>query len=386
MFRVPDDILQKLTCSLCVGYLNRSPVVIRNGLQVCARCYEILPLDEKAKCVRQLSYEAIGMCLMFPCRYHRNGCDYMTSFDNKSDHELNCDKKYFTLPHEYTTMSELKSTKSEPILKPNETMPNVISHSDPSSVPDFTYCNLESSISEQNHNGSSTVYEYIDDVTYFQSLQKNIIKCLNCSAYTDKKMTACLFGHVLCQMCQGDMCLACVKNLDGNSRVACKNASRGCRKILQLGDVGHHRDSCEYNAISCPVSNCPVKDTMDKLVGHLRKTHQNDIILNNEISTKMQHKDKTFIFLCYDGIFKCSYYYYDSYAEICVVYLGSCDKASGFTAEISSTVNTKTIRKNVDCSNWNNSMLDNSIKFSRQAISTEGRKPSFTLNIKITRK
>lgn len=400
MFHVPGNILEKLTCSVCMGYLNRSPVVMRDGFQICARCYEILPQNEKEKCVRQLSYEAVGMCLVFPCRYHRNGCDYMASFDNQSDHELNCNKKHFTYPSsyknqsDYTTLIDLKSTHSEPNLTSSSTTPKVpasnlvelSSNYDPPTLQQPPFQPVNYSISELNNNESSTDYEYIYDIPHYNT-PKKVKKCLNCSAYMENKMTTCLYGHVLCKLCQrSDMCLACVKNLDGNSPVVCKNASRGCRKILQQGDAGHHRDSCEYNEIKCPAENCPTKNTMDKLVAHLQEHHPTGIILNSETSITMHNKDKTFIFLCYDGIFQCSYYYYDSYAEICAVYLGSCDKASQFAVEVSVTIDGKTIKRKMDCANWNNSMLDNSVTLSRNEISHERKKPSFLLDLKISKK
>lgn len=312
MFRVPDNLLDKLKCSICAGYLNSAPVVAKNGFQICSKCYKILPQNEKNQCVRQISYEALGTCLVFPCRYHKMGCDYTFAFDSDGAHELTCEKKYLGFPDLMkTNIGETTDTNSHnidqlydiPITTP---VPHHVEKNVQTIPPSAENTQETTPALEINNNQTPRLYEnFYESISTLPVIQK---KCLNCMNMVEAgNYTVCFFKHISCKTCQKDMCIACVRNLDGSSKVACKNAWKGCKEILATGDVSSHRDNCEFNTIKCPIDSCGYKGVMELLKTHLIDTHQEALISSNEMSKNMNHKDKVFIFLCYGGIFKCSY-------------------------------------------------------------------------------
>lgn len=98
MFKVRTDILQKLKCSLCEGYLNISPIMVKSDKsQICGKCFKILPLEEKMKCVRQVGYETLAEMLLFPCRYNLQGCQSEFPLNEADNHELECPFRFTAL-------------------------------------------------------------------------------------------------------------------------------------------------------------------------------------------------------------------------------------------------------------------------------------------------
>lgn len=420
MFHVSETILNKLRCNLCDGYLNAEPVVVKEGNQICAKCYKILPKEEKELCVRQISFEALGSCLVFPCRFHKMGCSHTFTWNNENGHETLCKKRYFTFPDvvaingKIVEQSTATNTLEDQIVKTkNSEITSISSKSSETKSGstnvafsnDFTdneqnniNINIEGSVQFSSNkylsptvnecNNNTLIYENLySTIPSISSQPKDIVKCLSCSTQVDRcNKSVCLFGHISCNNCKSDMCIACVKNLDGNSRIACKNASKGCQELLYQSDVGVHRDNCEFNEIMCPVEKCDQRYVLQQLVSHLKEDHINEIIMSNEITKNMGQKDKHLVFLCHAGIFKCLYYYYVTSVEIVVVYLGPCVKASEFCFEITVEVNNKTIRKNLMCANWNNYMLASGVSFDKKELLIAQDKPlKFALNLKILR-
>ncbi|KAL1492060.1 hypothetical protein ABEB36_012558 [Hypothenemus hampei] len=338
MFKIPEDILNRLKCHLCDGYLNCKPVMLKDDQQICGKCFKILPLHEKQSCQRQIAFEAIGNCLIFPCRYHQMGCQYTYNFDNENAHEIQCKNRYFTVP-DVVTEPSISSTNN---------------NNDPE------YENIYSTIGPQWH-------------------------CFNCNTIIPKSSkNSCLYGHISCDNCKSDMCMACVKNLDGNSKIACKNASKGCKEILYQNDVGAHRDKCPFNDIACPIEKCEKKFMFDALMDHLKQEHVNQVILSNEVTKSVAQKNLHLVFVCYEGVFRMLYYYYVTYVEVVVEYLGPCFKAQEFEFEASVKVNNEVIKKRFSCANWNDYLLASGASFDRKELKIPDEKAiKFQLNLKI---
>jgi len=364
MLPVSEPILNTLKCYLCDGYLNAKPVLVQNNKQICAKCYKILPEEEKVLCQRQIAYEAVANYLQFPCRYHKMGCTYTYKFNQENGHEIECKKRHFTVPDLVVGNLDNESSGSQIELVhitqnrhnshlESNVMPALNSHSY-----ENLYCTLDSTRS---------------------------IKCLNCSGSADKKTkNVCLFGHVTCSNCKSDMCLACVRNVDGNSRIACKNASKGCKELLCQSDVGFHRDNCEFNEISCPI--CEQKFDFNTLMTHLKNVHHNVVILSDEVSKTVAEEDQTFVMICHEGIFKCLTYNYVTSAEILVLYLGPCVKAAEFSFEVSVMVNHTTLKKKLACANWNNYMLAGGVNLNQKELKLKSGEPlTFSMNLKVVR-
>ncbi|CAG9765386.1 unnamed protein product [Ceutorhynchus assimilis] len=357
MFQVPETILNKLKCNLCDGYLNAQPVVVKDNQQICAKCYKILPAEEMEKCVREITFEALGSCLVFPCRYHLMGCEHRFVWNNENGHEAECKKRYFTIPD----VASINNNK------------------------DASMSLIKSEISTFNNAGfnpEDLVYENI------YSTIKSIRQCLSCNTQvTSSNKNLCLFGHISCNNCKQDMCVACVKNLDGNSRIACKNASKGCQELLYQSDVGFHRDNCEFNQIACPINKCDKKFMFNELMSHLRNNHADKIFVTNELMKNMSHKDQILVFICHDSIFKCLYYYYVTSVELLVVYLGPCVKAQEFSFEVTVEVNKKQLKKKLGCANWNNYMLASGVSFDKKELQNDQQEKlsKFALDLKILR-
>lgn len=320
------------------------------------------------------------------------GCDYTFAFDSDGAHELTCEKKYLGFPDLMkTNIGETTDTNSHnidqlydiPITTP---VPHHVEKNVQTIPPSAENTQETTPALEINNNQTPRLYEnFYESISTLPVIQK---KCLNCMNMVEAgNYTVCFFKHISCKTCQKDMCIACVRNLDGSSKVACKNAWKGCKEILATGDVSSHRDNCEFNTIKCPIDSCGYKGVMELLKTHLIDTHQEALISSNEMSKNMNHKDKVFIFLCYGGIFKCSYYFFKSYVEICVVYYGSCARASDFSFEISSQIEEKTIVKQSECSNWNDSMLSSGIMLTKEELEElmgpNAKKFNFVLNLRI---
>lgn len=86
LFEIPQEILLKLTCSVCKRYLSCSPVMMdSSGHNVCGECSENLP--RKLVYQRMQAYEDLAKAALFPCRY---GCQAKFPFDIIKNHEETC--------------------------------------------------------------------------------------------------------------------------------------------------------------------------------------------------------------------------------------------------------------------------------------------------------
>ncbi|KAF5275839.1 hypothetical protein FQR65_LT04077 [Abscondita terminalis] len=95
MLKLKPSLLQKLKCVRCDGYLRVAPVMITSDkCQICGKCFKILPLKDKEKCVRLEAYEAVAEMLLFPCRYSVEGCQFQFSFNEVNNHELECSYRF----------------------------------------------------------------------------------------------------------------------------------------------------------------------------------------------------------------------------------------------------------------------------------------------------
>lgn len=371
MFQVPETFLNQLKCHFCDGYLNAKPVVVKDGKQICAKCYGILPQTEKNRCVREISYEAIASCLVFPCRYHQMGCDYKFAWNTENSHESECSRRHFTVPDLVATNRNSDSVAQKSSIVDIENSIN--------NKLERTY--VFPPLNEENNN--NVLYENIYSTIYTNPRSH----CLNCNVKVDKfTKSVCLFGHISCLNCKSDMCVACVKNLDGTSTIACKNASKGCKQLLHQGDVGYHRDNCEFNEMACPFDRCKTKMIHPALIDHLKSDHANELVISAELTKTLAQRDETMVILCYEGIFRCVYYYYATSVEIMVVYLGPCVKALEYYFEVAVEVNRRSIKKKLGCANWNNNMLAKGVEFDKKELNIGADQPlKFEMNLKLHR-
>lgn len=98
MLKIRSETLNKLKCSLCGGYLNTTPTMVKsNQCQICGKCFKILPAEEKTNCVRQVGYEAVAEMLLFPCRYNLQGCQSEFPLNEADNHELECPFRFSDL-------------------------------------------------------------------------------------------------------------------------------------------------------------------------------------------------------------------------------------------------------------------------------------------------
>ncbi|ERL93132.1 hypothetical protein D910_10433 [Dendroctonus ponderosae] len=85
---MPAELLRKLVCCKCKGYLSVFPIHISNeGVKpICGRC----PVINIAEYVHDTAYEGIARFLRFPCRNHESGCKVLMLPDQLAKHEHRC--------------------------------------------------------------------------------------------------------------------------------------------------------------------------------------------------------------------------------------------------------------------------------------------------------
>lgn len=112
MVDVPKSLLNQLRCSQCEGYLSIGPLMVTTvGVQICGKCYKILPADEKRKYVRQVGLEAVAaQMLIFPCRYHQQGCTVQILFNEGEDHERECPHRQILLQDDSNDCPDVNPT------------------------------------------------------------------------------------------------------------------------------------------------------------------------------------------------------------------------------------------------------------------------------------
>lgn len=93
---IPEDVLEKLRCSLCKEYLSHLPIYSypdQEGVG-CGRC----PVLSDQNPIRNVSYEAVAKYLFFPCRYRSYGCLENILPVHMQEHEESCMYKQYFCP------------------------------------------------------------------------------------------------------------------------------------------------------------------------------------------------------------------------------------------------------------------------------------------------
>lgn len=87
---IPENILQKLKCEECGGYLSSSPVMLKNnGNNICGHCAPSFENDDE-KLIRNTVYEDVATLILFPCAYKEDGCNEKLPIGKMHDHEMGC--------------------------------------------------------------------------------------------------------------------------------------------------------------------------------------------------------------------------------------------------------------------------------------------------------
>ncbi|CAG9825617.1 unnamed protein product [Phaedon cochleariae] len=393
---------------------------------VCGKCYKILPPSEKQKCTRQIGLESLAEILAFPCRYdaqgcprtfnwcdetnHESECPYRTLLDTNADagkrslifwpkDEMSCENgrvravfKYEVEENKYA--NEFKNLRYS--LKIRGMGDNVIAIkcNDNRSSP---HCedlkNVELSLEGSIFLGAKPEALYNDikieslvPENPYQTLDSLTMRpCSYCKAPLDNKThNYCLLGHISCSTCREKMCKECVCILDKKSRMLCRNYQRGCDQTLKFDQLHQHQMDCAYNDLKCPLQTCNEKGALPWIKQHLQIDHPDKVIFNTELSRKFSNRDDTVIVVCYDNIFKCVYYYYKTFVEFFVTYVGSSDEAMQFSYEVTVSLDGDELFRRGSCSSWNDVMLQKGITFEKQELlRANGRKLCFDMNIRI---
>lgn len=89
--------ISKLQCAKCKKYLSNPPVYVEySGDSVCEMCNEVMGKPY----FRNLIYEELVKCSLFPCSYAPNGCPVLVQFSKTYIHESVCTYKHSTCPIE----------------------------------------------------------------------------------------------------------------------------------------------------------------------------------------------------------------------------------------------------------------------------------------------
>lgn len=93
---VPSELLDKLHCSVCNGYLSVFPVHIKNDGDnpICGRC----KIPNEDEYLRDEAFEGIAQFLIFPCSQSKNGCDQQLTPLKLKDHENCCTHRKLDCP------------------------------------------------------------------------------------------------------------------------------------------------------------------------------------------------------------------------------------------------------------------------------------------------
>lgn len=429
MFHIPQYVLEKLRCSICGSYLSSKPLMVRvEDQQVCGKCYKLLPTEEKEKCVRQIGLESIAEIIQFPCRYNTQGCSHTFNWCDEKEHEATCPyrslisfsserARYFNLDSintclhndneiicesdqikaillydikENTYTNEAKCLKYSLNIKGNCDRTITIKNNNTNEAtgdveirmngniflgkrPEVVYSDIKVKPIEHN------IYETLTDYDLRDK------KCTNCGNHNVKNH--CLLGHSSCNKCQGNVCVECVKLLEKDSKTLCKNYPKGCRETLQFDNAHRHEVNCQYNDFKCILDPCNVITTLPNFKEHIKNDHSSEIFLTNEINKKFVNKDETIVIFYYGSIFKCVYFYYKTFVEFYVTFVGSSDEAVNYFYEITIKLNGSLITKRSKCSNWNDVMLEKGITFDRvELLGDHEKKLNIQVNLKILNK
>lgn len=421
MFRIPQNVLEKLRCSLCDGYLSVKPLMVRaEDEQICGRCFKLLPTEKKEKCVRQIGFESLAEELIFPCRYNTLGCKYSFSWCDEKDHEKECpygsgllsvnNESQMSIQSNYNTRNDSRNeftAESEELnvtfkFKINEST-NILLYQMKITGNADKNISLNSGYSQEDveifvkgtvslQNSPQPIYTELrinhsqkDDL--YASLNSMIpVKksCATCKAEVKDGTHNCVLGHSCCENCKGKMCTVCVKAMERQSKRFCRNYEKGCLGVFFFDEIHYHEADCEHNNIKCPLEPCNSIEVIPKLKIHLKEDHFNNIFFENLVNRYFSTKDDNFVILVYDSIFKCVYFYYKTFVEIFVTYIGSSKDASKYLYEVAVNTNEGEHRKRSKCSHWNNLMLEQGVTFNRhQLVADQEKKLNFEARIKI---
>lgn len=89
MTEIDREVLEYLRCDYCLEYLSCTPVLLKkSGKSICGRC--TVSRKDKSTYVRNEAYERLASVILFPCRYHSNGCEEMLQMNEMKAHEVTC--------------------------------------------------------------------------------------------------------------------------------------------------------------------------------------------------------------------------------------------------------------------------------------------------------
>lgn len=427
MLQIPQHILDGLRCYLCNGYLSVKPILVRpENQQVCGKCYKTLSNEEKYKCVRQIGLEHLAVLLNFPCRYNVSGCGFTFKFNDKNTHEEECQYRYRTIrspgTQEDCVISHYLGTFANEINVHSDEIQAVFSYEIKENkyskdLKNLNYtldirsgCDSDLMIKNKcNYNeykavrlsldGSvllgeqpESVYSNInvipiqqDDIIY-ASLQRDLFIdtfCCNCKAKITNDHNYCLLGHPSCNNCKEIMCSKCENIKANETNGFCKNYTKGCMKWILQDEQSNHSINCEYNNVNCPVPACSFSDILYNLKKHLQDNHHDTTHFTSEIAHTFTHKDDTIVLVCFENIFKCVYYYYKSFVEFNITYIGTVDSAKSYVYEITALTNDGPVIKRASCSNWNDVSLEKGISFDKKDLISKTKKLTFDIKLKI---
>ncbi|KAJ8961660.1 hypothetical protein NQ318_021258 [Aromia moschata] len=435
MLQIPQYVLENLKCAVCDGYLSTQPLMIKpEGEQVCGKCFRIISSEEKEKCLREVGLETLAQLFLFPCRYNRQGCNYTFAWGNDTNHEEVCLYRYKTsLPSTPSRLSygsdyyknwqpPILETKSEPedgsqhssyynlkqipkcdsddassrlsyeLKDRNYGKPSVTKNESASELQNNINLSIEGAVSLQTSSEKgdgvfstiriqSTPGENLYDSPIDRQLTK---RCSTCKIVVREDAYTCLFGHVSCGSCKSSMCKVCINLLEKESKTMCTNYKKGCKSVFMQSEIAKHQSNCPYNDHRCPLEPCRFKGVLGRLKLHLKQSHLDKVYATSEATKCFQNKDETIVLLCYDSVFKCVYFYYKTFVEFFVTYIGSSEEALDYSYEIWAQPNANSLRRQSRCSSWNDSMLEKGITFDKkELVNNNEKKLNFEIRLRI---
>lgn len=418
MIRIPGRVLNSLQCTICAGYLNVSPIMVSNNSQICGKCFDILPQEDKQNCLRQIGLEAVADILVFPCRYHDHGCTQEVCFNSTEDHEKECQYRFHVLntndsdnsfvdsntlnthntdtfeSQDFKTISVSKDTKDVKVnaafkLKPSakyldnallKYQINICGNDENAlclqseqyirkvqivmegalsvrGVPENIFCDVRTKGATEtitSHNAYEPTYDTIDN-------RNDGGSCNNCRKPILMEVYHCPHGHDYCRNCKGMNCLYCITSVSHIPKYYCKNFARGCKEKLSATDVSKHETDCEFNSFRCPLPACDWHGTLSIMRLHVQENHSDKVTLNMMIRRASTSHDQNWFMFAHDNIFKCKYFYFGDYVEFLIIYLGSNDNAQKFKYEVEVLFHGKSLTRSAYSIGWNGFSIDKGI-------------------------
>ncbi|CAH0559234.1 unnamed protein product [Brassicogethes aeneus] len=401
---LPVDILKNLKCSLCGGYLCFIPLAIDNNEKVvCGKCYKTLIKEEQGFYIRQRALESVLGQYTFPCRYQKDGCKHVFKFNDDDGHEESCSFKYnlinnldttingakLTNPKEYSCDSNEIETKLKYNLRDSNTLAYALSIKGKNGNT-IVILDKDKKLKKENlcitlrglaSTGTDpSILKSEIDIHQMENLYETLkpSKCHTCNTIVaSEDIHYCLYGHSACNRCKGNMCILCIKQLNGKLTKFCPL----CEQVEPFDGVNTHE--CECRNMKCPISECPAKIKLNNLQQHVVNMHLNVYVESAEVSKEFFFKDSEW-FMNYNGdIFKCNYYFYNFFVDIFITFTGNSKLAGFYKYEVCVMHGDKVVKQKLrTCANWNNSTLHEGITFNAEEVFKDNKK-SFTANVKI---